>query len=377
TLTHFLEDQSQGAPKLSVFPLRAWAVGKGAALRLRGAAAVAFVVQGDVEIEGVVDASANVADLGAGGPGGASSDDDDILDDVWVMSGRPGNRQSMTNTFCGSGGGGGSNGAAGGSSGACSVGFTPLGESSAVLGAHAGKSFAAYGEWTASLVGGGAGGPAFCSGAWHVDGGGGGGAVLISASGTVTIRSSGVIDAGGAGGTALGDPAGNDDCLGDTAAGGGGGAGGTVVLEARLLELRGSVWANGGGGGGGAGYVLSASDEGKDGTRSVEPAAGGSGSGNTIRPYQVPNQGTYMQASDGAAGGAGGPASHSGGMSESVERYSGDGFYRAGGYSGGGGGGVGRIIVRTADGKLPKDGTLSPSGAPAVLVQTVDFLDEP
>jgi hypothetical protein len=111
-------------------------------------------------------------------------------------------------------------------------------------------------------------------------GGGGGGLMLISCHGTVTIR--GVIDAGGGGG-----PGGHPTTFRAAAGGGGGGSGGHVLIQAVSVVLEAAgIYANGGGGGGGGdGVDVAGGGAGANGTRSTTTAAaGGPGTGTGAAP---------------------------------------------------------------------------------------------
>lgn len=142
-------------------------------------------------------------------------------------------------------------------------------------------------------------------------GGSGGGALLLIATGQISIN--GTIEASGAGGLGAGLSA------SIVAGGGGGGSGGMIVFDAPQFEFNnGALIAQGGGGGEGNTTVL-AGDVGDDPNpgQPGAPAAGGSGGG----------------GGDGGSGATGGPADSGG-----------SGGALSGG--GGGGGGTGFIIVR-------------------------------
>lgn len=203
----------------------------GQTLIIQGTRPVIFAVVGNVVIDGTLRANnfGTPSGCGNGGNGG-------------VISGEGG----------GGGGGFGTSGALGG--------VRSMSGAGAVGGANGTTTLTPIrGGCSGGLGSGGAGGA----------GGRGGGAVQITASGSLTVNSSGVITAPGQGGKGT---TGGDDC------GGGGGAGGAILLEAATITLNAGSWlsANGGAGGGGQD-----SGDGLDGAAgpesSVTPAAGGNG----------------------------------------------------------------------------------------------------
>ncbi|HSD86848.1 MAG TPA: hypothetical protein VLB44_05010, partial [Kofleriaceae bacterium] len=130
----------------------------------------------------------------------------------------------------------------------------------------------------------------------------GGGALLLVAD-SITISSTGVVNASGAG-AEHGIP--NDQ------GGGGGGAGGMIALAATAISLdpSGAIFANGGHGGGGAGNSTS----GGDGGDPTAPSSGGTGGaggdaggdGAAGYPNATRNGGNGTNNSDGGGGGGGG-----------------------------------------------------------------------
>jgi hypothetical protein len=234
---------------LAMFAMASLDAMPGSDIRLNGTRATILVVDGDVTIAGVIDASGGCANGtkfcagpggGAGGvaPSGAASG---------CGAGKPGNDADGSTVPHAFGAGGGGYGTA-----AQQGAGTPT------------SAGAACGD--ASLVplvggsGGGHGGNVVSTGLAGGAGGGGGGALQITASGSITIAAAGIIDVGGAGGA--GDP-------GTTRGAGGGGAGGGVLLQAASVSVAGVVVANGGGGGG-----HNTAGIGEDGTRSATPAKG-------------------------------------------------------------------------------------------------------
>jgi hypothetical protein len=148
-----------------------------------------------------------------------------------------------------------------------------------------------------------------------IKGGGGGGAIQLVSRTKITV--SGTVAANGASFVT-------------------GGSGGGILLEAPLVEVRGSVVANGGSGAG----VCRVFDliPGEDGRLDAKPATGGATSA----------CGTPTGA-DGGNGGAGSMDAHGGASNV------------PGGFGGHGGGGVGRIRVNTVSLGLQVTGLLSPN----------------
>ena len=145
--------------------------------------------------------------------------------------------------------------------------------------------------------------------------GDGGGAVMLVATGTITIGS--FIDASGAGGYAPG--------VVPLFGGAGGGSGGMIVLDAATITNTGMVYANGGGGAEGNAY--NNGSFGKPGGEATGVAAAPGGSGGTISGGDG-GDGGATPMNDGRPGLAGTPDNS-----------------KVGG-GGGGGGSVGAIIVR-------------------------------
>jgi hypothetical protein len=271
-------------------------------LALTGAYPIAIAVDGDVAITGDIDARGPCTTK-LGGPGGAA-----------------GGANHNGGSGAGGGGGGNSQTVAGAGAGYGAIG----GDGGAGMGNRT-TGGPTYGDpLIAALVGGsggGAGGASVLQQSPH-GGGGGGGVQLVSNS---RIILTGTINAGGCGGL------GGDQI---TASGAGGGAGGTVLLEAPMISLAGSIGANGGGGGGGG-------PNGVDGANATTDPAGASGGNST----------------DGK-GGAGGAGSHpAGGLGMS-----------SGTYSGGGGGAAGRLHFESLSGQLDGFGTTSPTPVTSVAV---------
>jgi hypothetical protein len=146
-------------------------------------------------------------------------------------------------------------------------------------------------------------------------GGEGGGAIGLIAGESITVESSGRINASGASGA--GGP------VAATGGGGGGGAGGLILFDAPDVTISGPVYARGGGGGGGGGSGAA----GTPGTNGGEPSNTTSNTGGGLRG--LPDGG------DGAPG-CGSPNGTDGGFPT---------MNPVGGGGGGGGGGCGVIRI--------------------------------
>jgi hypothetical protein len=259
-----------------------------------GSNAVAFVANGDITIDGVVDARGSGCTNGGAdrvaGPGGSTGASPAQTGAGSGSGGEAGDDSA--------GGGGGGYGGAGGSGGY----FTDS--------TQAGAAGTSWGSAPISVLAGGGGGGA-ASDPNGGPGGGGGGAIQFVSNTTIKLGSNGGINAGGCGGVAANG----------THGGGGGGAGGAIVLEAPTLTIAGKIAANGGGGGGG------------DTPGATDGSAGKLGSG-------------------AAAGGAGHNASgdEDGGSGGANATFAGATAGNGGGHGGGGGGGVGRIRLNSRQG---------------------------
>jgi hypothetical protein len=268
---------------------------------LIGKRPIALVVDGEITINGVLDARGGCATYIAGpggGSGGSNESQAGFTPPPATMGGGSGGLDD-------SGGGGGGHGDKGGS-----------GENTA-----GGKP---YGDQPITVLIGGAGGGAGGGGGSYGRGGGGGGALQIISNTRITIVSPGGINAGGCGGK---------PGTGGADSGGGGGAGGAILLEAPIVMINGTLAANGGGGGGGGGGTATAGTNGILGTMT---AAGGVGATNEAGDPQF-----------GGSGGATGTPAQLGGT---------------GANPGGGGGGIGRIRINTraGSGAMVGGATLSP-----------------
>jgi hypothetical protein len=255
----------------AVFALSSLTVNTNGELRLNGTRPTIFIIDGDMTLRGLIDASGGCTNgsKSCAGPGGGAGGIAPGGSAGGCGAGQPGDNADGTTIVHAKGAGGG--------------GFGTNGEDGA---GTTGSAGVACGSTTlVPLVGGsggGHGGNVISTNLSGGAGGGGGGAVQISASGTIAIESMATIDVGGAGGA--GDP-------GTTQGAGGGGAGGAVLLQASVVNVAGAIAANGGGGGG-----HNAAGDGEDGTRTAVPAKGfgtspsykgGDGGAGTIAPTGV------------------------------------------------------------------------------------------
>ena len=259
---------------------------------------IAFVVAGDVTIEGslVVDAfgaTSTVAGLGGpgGGNGGAPASPGSAGNDGnGRCAGRAGGR-ATGGAACGAGGSGGGYAGIGGDGGdGVSTGGPGANDGTRVTGPVGGPN-SCDGEGTLiPLVGGGGGGgggDGSCGADCGWPGGGGGGALQISARGAFQV--SGALSASGG--------AGFGNATGNLAHGGGGagGAGGAILLEGPVLELSGSFTVAGGlgglagaglggdGGGAGSRVGLVGGGNGADADADGEGGGGGGGAAGRVR----------------------------------------------------------------------------------------------
>ena len=287
-----------------------------------GSRAVAFLVGGSAQIDGVIDGSGGCAmTASCAGPGGGAGGS---ADTPAGGCGAGGNGQTDLASHSDAGGGGGGGGAAGANGG----------DVSTYLGGSGGA--ACIVDDLVPLIGGSGGGGAGPGAVTSAPtGGGGGGALQITALQSISIT--GVISMAGAGGQ--GGPTAPSNAPG----GGGGGAGGGILLEAPSVDVAASgvLAANGGGGGGGA-DAPNVGTDGEPGQRSSSPALGGADAGGTSTP--------------GGNGGAGMTAAQPGGSAAANSN------------AGGGGGAVGRIFVRSATGATPAGLATPPAGAGTIVV---------
>ena len=263
-----------------VFMFRSIVVSPGATLTIIGNASPILVAGHVVEIQGVVDASANGTQPG---PGIRTCN---VGDGALGFGGTPPNAGpgagGAGGWFPGGQGGTGGNGTSGAAGGAASV------------------------VSTVPLRGGCDGGQSF-NGVSQTFGGAGGGALQITSRLEIRILGSGVIDASGGGGQGA--------MNGDQYAGAGGGSGGAIVLEAPqiILDGAGVAVSTKGGGGAAAGTNASATRHGADGGYGPEAAAGGTavgmprgGNGGIDAPAEAGESATAGSLAGGGGGGSGG-----------------------------------------------------------------------
>lgn len=264
---------------------------------LTGTAPVAFVADGAIVVDTLIDARGTCLTTSAG-PGGNQGGN------------ASGNGQGL------GGGGRGNNAGATDASGGGGGGFGALGSNggngNAANGGTRGNSFGDLAITT--LVGGGGGGGGGRQGAGGV-GGGGGGAVFLASNTSIRIETGAGINAGGCGGFG----AQNSD-----GGGGGGGSGGAILLEAPVVTLDGGLGVNGGGGG-----------------------AGGSADNGENAPLISAANGA-ISAVDGNGGNGGAGTTFSGTVGENDSP------------AGGGGGAVGRIRINTRTSMVDGVGLTSP-----------------
>ncbi|HEX4452815.1 MAG TPA: hypothetical protein VH143_18195, partial [Kofleriaceae bacterium] len=297
-----------------------------------GGRAVAFIADGDLTVDGVIDAGGHV---GTSGPGGGT----------FTSGALPQDYPSDTPPQYDAGGGAG--GASVGGAGGENIGQDA---GSGVDGGAVNGGLATMNPASLAALVGGASSPLANANPTDATnqsiGGGGGGLELVSCHGTTTIR--GTLTAGGGGG-------GGGVAVGFIILPGfGGGAGGNIVLEGVAVSVLGSVFANGAGGGGGASLengVSTPGANGSDGTQSDSTPAGG---GND---------------SMGGVGGTGGYAKVDAGHG-SFARSTGSGNSNF--FPGGGGGSVGFLQTYTPAGVTPTITPVhaSPSFQPNGTVQT-------
>ena len=332
--TIVFEEVAQGAglPNIGVFAFNKIEIR--ADLTVRGTNALALVACGDIDIQAVIDASANARTAGPGGfdggqPGNAGLGPGHGLAAVSGTLECP--------TLCAAGGGGGGHGGQGGDGGDLdcriqSIGAIQLDPGNGGL-INGGETLVPL--WGGSGGAGGAVVPNMMESSPGT-GGGGGGAVQLSAGGHIWITAPGGITVAGEGG-------------GRTLSGGGagGGAGGAILLEAGSIEIGSGAFLAANGGGGSGGDCLTRFDDaglaGEKGSNTGNDAEGGEGS--------YPTNGE--NAGDGGSGGA---SEHPNG-----EEGDEDSEDWEGGASGGGGGGAGRIRLNTLDMNVSIYGVVSPN----------------
>lgn len=291
-----------GAPKIRVLIVGSLTANH---VAVTGANALAIVSNGDININGVFEASAHDKIPGAGA----------FNESACQGAGAP-FADGLTASGGAGGGGFGARGGAGGA-GKNNSGEQPAGAGGGTAG-------------TASLIPlrGGCSGGSLTAGA----GGKGGGAIQLVSRTQIAIGDFGVVAANGAG-----------IHQGPNESGGGGGSGGGVLLEAPAVEVRGFVVANGGAGGTIGG--------GEDGHLDASPAIG---------------DGRFDDNSANATGGAcgnGGARNLEAGNGETVDL----GSSTRTAWGGHGGGAVGRIRINTAPDGLTHGNGFSPAPSTGMI----------
>jgi len=306
-----------GIPDLAVWVMDSLSIGAMGTIHFVGTRAAVVLVEGDVLVEGRINARAewlldtDGADVFVHAPAGGGGFVDS--NGEGFGGGGEGNADGSRR----GGGGGGSYGSPGGTGGTAGFGGTP------------GDPGPVYGAATLVPLYGGSGGGAGADDDTAGSGGDGGGALQITAGGTLTVTASAIIDASGEGGYGAN---------GNRGGGGGGGAGGSVLLEAAAISIAGTVGAPGGGGGGGT----HANPGGAPGSRWNPPTE--------LRGLRGNGSGMH--------GGRGGHGSDV----EGRRGENGEDKHDPNGGGGGGGGGAGRLRLNVRPGTVPNvTGTLVPS----------------
>lgn len=290
-----------GLPNLRAFQVKSLVVQN--PIAVSGAAALAFVSDGDVTISSTITLAGRSFTPGPGA----------VSDDAAACAGRD---ITIVNQLApGPGGGGfGTAGATGGAAGGAAgnaAGGTP--------------GTAAGADTLVPLRGGCVGGFVTNSGSIA---GAGGGALQVSSRTKITVTVAGIVDAGGGGGAFF-------------LVGGGGGSGGGILLEAAVVAVGGTLAANGGGG-------ACSATAGEDGR--TTPHAGSPGLAALGGACSDPSQGS---------GG-------NGGTKDAAPKVGGTATGSSGTIVGGGGGGsVGRIRINTRTGTFTQtSGLISPAASP-------------
>lgn len=283
-----------GLPNIRIFQVKSLVVRN--PVKVSGAAALAIVSDGDVEIASTI----TIAGRGRSpGPGS-------IFDPAAGCAGRS---TTIVNTQAPGPGG---------------AGFAARGGVGGSLSSAAGGSAGMpVGTDTLEPLRGGCVGGAVIDGTTPINHrGGGGGALQVSSRNRIMVTAGGVIDAGGGGGAAVFYP-------------GGGGSGGGILLEAAEVTVNGTLVANGGGGGSSAGM----GEDGRTAPRTTPPVGLSARGG-------VSSQTAYGSGGDGG--------SREGGAKNGNAAVETSGFITGGG----GGGGVGRVRVNTRTGTFIQTGSL-------------------
>lgn len=286
----------EGGGDLCIMIMHSLTVLREGVIEAAGENPLVLLVDGDVMIRGTVFAGARDVTPGPGGGQGGLANG--------ASDGECGAGGGSSVAASDTGGGGGGYGGMGGDSG--------MGLERSAPGALGGPL---SGSPELKPLAGGCGGGGGATGD-----GTGGGAIQISAAGSLTVQSSGMILAPGGGGRSGGMWSG----------GGGGGAGGGILLEGASVAIHGAVAANGGGGG--------SSDDGSsgsDGRSDATRAAGG-------------DDPAYDGGGRGGSGGAGGDPD---GQTSPDAPWN----------TGGGGGAAGRVRINSRGDDVAVHGVVSPS----------------
>ncbi len=230
--------QESGARDLLVLSFSSISISQTATVTVTGSHPLALIACGDVEINGLIEISAQGQNAGPGGYDGG----DGNADTTWAEAGYgydsggggPGFREE-SQPYCHTPGGGGGFGRYGGEGGDS--------DASGYSAREGGAGGQENGNSALTPLVGGSGGGGGAGRYYGSVGGGGGGAIQITAGNSVLIGSDGGIRSGGAGGGIS-----QNEFFGG---GGGGGAGGAILIEGASLQVHGKLTANGGGGGGG------------------------------------------------------------------------------------------------------------------------------
>ena len=255
-----LRSQRLGPPQVRLMVARNFTVANTITLKVVGTYALVVIAQGDVNVVGTIDASAN----GTTTPG---------YDALLCPAGLGKNFVQAVGNPGGGGGGFGTAGASGA-------------DADGPPANNGGPGGAVEGEPTLRPLRGGCGGGV--GGGGH-GGGVGGGAVQVSAFGSLTVKGAGTVKAAGGGGS-------------NGEGGGGGGTGGAILLEGTsiVLEAGAKLCANGGGGGGVNNATVA-----QTGTCALTRASGGGqGGGNGGAEGLPPTGGGYITGDGGGGGGA-------------------------------------------------------------------------
>lgn len=318
-------------PEICLLYASSIAIAANVTVRAVGSRPIAFVSSGDININGILNASGACARNGAGGQDlpelvGAGGGTVECADFVQAPDNNAtGGGGGAGGSLSGKGGNGGNGQAGGGQAGGGDApNAVPATELTYLRGGCRGQTGALDDETNGEA---GASGPP-------------GGGIYLAAHGEITITAtSGRVAANGGGGT-------GGEQTTNGAGGGGGGSGGVIFLEGKLTHRNGVIVANGGGGGqGGYNFRISAATSDR---RDGADGADGEMDGSVAR-------GGSATLSATAFGGDGSDASQRNGRNGT------NGTTSPGAGGGGGGGGAGFIrILGPSDGSGPLSPPLTP-----------------